>query len=199
MSGSYEGGALPPDADWVELSDSVLAAEGARWLELAEHFAPLDFAAGRETGEWLRDGVRAGEMLAETHAVISGDGLLGFFSVQLASADLKGSLPIFEMSLPRRGDRKDQPIDSVQRGLLISSIARSRQTDHGFGSALIDHAIGLALSKGLDLLFVRPVNSRVARMWEADHCFRPVQRPAPDMPGVLWFPVRDLPGGAWPS
>ncbi len=182
----------PDDAQWVRLSDELLASsEAEQWREMADSFEPIPHDAGFAMAHWLCDAAHQGAMPAETYALRLGDELLGFFAVERARVKISfRARPLFELR-KRMAHRDPQP------GLILLSIARARSTPMGFGHVLFDHALGVALEDpAVVAIFVRPDNDDVSRMWRDSYHFRPMDDP--EMPGLLYFPVDPAPEAEWP-
>jgi hypothetical protein len=187
---------LPSGAQWVQITDDLLVSgDSSRWAELVERFEPVPpHQAGIEAAEWLQAGLAKRKMPLDTYAVHTTDELLGFYAVRHAEVDISAhTRPILSVRRPRPLPEGRQP------GLILSSIARARSTVPGFGRLLIEHAIGLALTDpAIVAIFAEPANEHVARMWQDVYHFRPMDKPAPAVPYILWFPIDPMPEGNWP-
>jgi hypothetical protein len=186
----------PPPHDWVQITDELLASREDEWVNLVERFEPV--RDGEEMADWLRTSVHDRKMQLEAWACVGDDELLGFYAVTRAEMEFSHrALPI--LSIRRLGPGLRRPRGGPQPGLLLSSITRSRSTEAGFGRVLLLHAVGLALEDPDNMaLFVKPASADVSRMWRENYGFKTMDKPAPDVPDVLWLPINPSPGSTWP-
>jgi len=186
-------------SDWVELSDDLLASPaGAEWKQLTDEFEPLQHNEGRDMVEWLRAGVRDAHMPCPTYAMRDGDDLLGFFAVERVELRITAkSWPFFELRRRELRRRYRDLARGTQPALLLCAIARSHSTEAGFGRALFEQAVGMALAdKPIVAVCVKPANERVAVLWSQTYGFKEMEDP--QEPGLLYFPVDPPPEAEWP-
>jgi GNAT superfamily N-acetyltransferase len=175
-----QGDASPPEAEWTELSDEVLVASRAKWIDLCDRFEPYPRSPAEKMVATLRKGVRCGQMDSNTHVHHDGD-LLGFYSIDHVS------VAISDRAAPIASVAGAFGIGS-EPSLLLSSIVRADNTGKGFGQVILEHAIGLALEQPeIRALCVEPANQRVAEMWRDDYAFKPAKSSA--HPGLLYLPL----------
>lgn len=154
-------------------------------MRLIEAFEPLDFEAAEKAKAWLETNVSAGNLPLKTHLVFSEDGseLFGFFvlddeEVCVAPQDV----PIMQV-------RKtiDDPSAEKQHAVKLVWIARSRESDAGFGNELFDHALVLAWEAGGCALMVEPYDEETAeKLWLKHFHLRKPRDGAEDWT-CLWY------------
>jgi hypothetical protein len=181
----------PIDDDLVELTDEVLESDWQRWSDLVEAFEPLRHQASVDAHDWLRAGINDRSVPLETYAAVSRDDeLLGFYAVRRATVEISArAWPLIVEFRGRSGaPRKPEP------GLILSWITRGGASDPGYGQTLFDHALGVALEDPhIVAVFVEPDNHDVSELWQNRYDFQPMDRPAPEVPEILWYPTGDAP------
>jgi len=161
------------------------------------NFEPLPHAAGQGAQKWLRARVTERDVPIETHLALERSGaVLGFYAVEPMTMSLAKDDWI-KILLRRKGaDDPEQP------GLLICWIARSRDTESGFGENLVQHAIINARVQGSVALAVRPHDAPTERLWCDRYHFMRFKNDSTgpnDTAAMLWHPVDALAPGSWPS
>jgi hypothetical protein len=157
---------IPKDAQWVQLTDELLASreEQARWIKLAEGFEPYHKDPGPHMAERLLTAIKNGRLERETH-IIYNHLVLGFFQFRQAGAVVKDP-----QSPPR--------ITTNTHGMLLRNIVRSERTKKGFGQALLNQAIMVSRrDPENNAIFLEPANPKVGEHWEGRYNFRPVDDP----------------------
>lgn len=156
-------------------------------MRLLEGFEPLEFKAAEKAKAWLETSVSAGNLGFDTHLAFSEDGerLFGFFAVgeedvQVAPGDI-----------PAMVVRKtiDDPEAETQHAMQLVWIARSRESNSGFGDELFNHALVLGMEAGACALTVEPYDEPTEKkLWLEHFHFR---KPRKGSSGWtrLWFPV----------
>lgn len=136
--------------------DALMALIGA--------FEPLDFEAAEKAKAWLETNVSSGRLPMKTHLVFSEDGskLFGFFVLDDEEVEVApGDVPIMVVR-----DTIENPNATKQRAVKLVWIARSCESDSGFGNQLFDHALVLAWEAGGCALMVEPYDEETAeKLW----------------------------------
>jgi GNAT superfamily N-acetyltransferase len=161
--------ALPADAEWVDLTNDLVAQDHSRWCSLVDAFVPAKHKVGVEMAAWLRNCVHEGDLPRLTRAVYN-EHLLGFFVAETVQY-IVSNRPRPVLAVSRRIG-----LDSPRTGLLLSFIVRSEHAGEGFGRLLVEDAIGVALKlKGETIsgLLVQPANRKLRRVWQQQHHFAP--------------------------
>ena len=181
---------------WLRLETDTLRDLGTHDdLAIAvRDFRPLEFEGGWAASNWLERCLEERTVPLETHLVTDdAQRLLGFYVIRPAAFTLSEEDRIL-LGLRRRVKEQAQP------GALIELIARSRDTERGFGSALILHALGSAIANEAVALLVETNTDAAQKVWRR-HRFMPF-KPEQAGPGTsvrLWHPVDEPRGGTWPS
>jgi len=159
---------------------------------MADNFDPVPEDAGFAMARWLCEGIEQRKMPEETYVLCLGDEILGFFAVRRARVKISfKSWPLFEL---RRRIANHEPLPGL---VLVSFVRSNNATEAGFGQALFDYALGVALDDpAVVAIFVDPDNPDVSRMWVESYNFRPMHDP--ETPGLLYFSVDPAPVALWP-
>jgi hypothetical protein len=186
----------PIKDDLVELTDEVLESDWQHWSDLIEAFDPLPPPASADARDWLQAGINARSMPLETHAAVSHDDeLLGFYAVRRATVEISArAWPLMIEFRGRPGSpRKPEP------GLILAWISRGEASEPGYGQTLFDHALGIALKDpSIVAVFVEPDDHEVSELWQNAYDFQPMDRPAPAVPDILWYPTGEAPELVYP-
>lgn len=136
----------------------------------------------------------------ETHLALSPSGdLLGFYAIAPIEMNLSKDDSVI---IRLRRLRKRNSDSRKQPALEVCWIARSAQTQRGFGHNLFDHAVINARRQDAVALVVRPHDMQADTLWRTKYHFRSFKddRTRPDEPApMLWYPVDELVVGSWPS
>lgn len=154
-----------PDYPLVALQPGPIS-RGTRevLMRLIEAFEPLEFEAAEKAKAWFETNVSAGRLPMKTHLVFSEDGsrLFGFFVLDEEEVEVApGDVPIMVVR-----DAIENPNAERQRAVKLVWIARSVESDAGFGNQLFDHALVLAWEAGGCALMVEPYDEETAeKLW----------------------------------
>lgn len=164
-------------------------APGTREIltRLIDDFEPLPFEAARKAKAWLETSVDSGALAFEVPLGFSEDSrrLLGFCA--LTEEEVKvapGDVPIMEV----RGTIDDRNA-TLQKAVKLVWIARSAESDPGFGNQLFNHSLVVAHEAGACALMVEPYDDETRdRLWiEHFHLWKP-RVGSPDWT-CLWYPL----------
>jgi len=170
MGEQRQDAVVPADAEWVDLTDPLVAEERARWCGLVDEFTPVEHEQGREMARWLRGCVHEGGLSGYTRAVHNHE-LLGFFNAETVPYFVSGAPTALADVTSRIGLR------TPETGLLLSCIVRSANAGAGFGRILVEDAVGLALNmprEKITSILVRPANDKLRHVWRENHHFAPL-------------------------
>ena len=158
---------MSPEPDYpLEVLPAGPIPRGVRevLMGLISVFEPLQFEAAEKAKAWLETNVSAGKLAMKTHLVFSEDGakLLGFFVLDDEDVEVApGDVPIMHVR-----DAIKDPNAKKQHAVKLVWIARSAESDPGFGNQLFDHALVLAWEAGGCALVVEPYDQETAeKLW----------------------------------
>lgn len=199
MSDAARGVADPEGRRWIPFTSSLVeelepADELARAIE---EFESLAYPAGVETADWLRGCLRGRNVPYETHVVQAPDGaLLGFYAMSPLSFELSRD-DYAKLAIRAKRDIGHRP----QPGRLLELIARSRNSEPGFGKTLFTNAVAHALAGKAVALLLQP-RGEIAHLWTGPRYDCRVLEPVPGAPGydppMLWYPVWEPAEPEWP-
>jgi hypothetical protein len=156
-------------------------------MRLIEKFEPLDFEAAEKAKAWLETSVSAGKLAFDTHLAFSEDGerLFGFFALD------DEEVAVAPEDVPIMVVRKTiaDPEAATQQAMKLVWIARSRDSDAGFGNELFDHALVLAWEAGGCALMVEPYDEETEQRLWIDHFHLRKPRTGTTGWNHLWYPL----------
>ncbi len=188
-------------ASWRNLTSEVVAslAPDDELRHSVAEFEALPFAAGKDAERWLQECMANATVPFETRLALGPrQNVLGFFALQSTSVPFSRRDSIILLLRRRDARARDQP------GSIIAWIARSRQTNSGFGEQLVGEAMTVAREElGSTFIVAEAQEETTETIW-FDYRFMRFDGDdddtSPDrFPRPLWHAVDELKVGGWPS